>query len=76
MVTIEVKTREDIKFNIQSEVKFTKDDKYVEIYSCGGDKKYYLVTYWVIGKEGAVQLASNCSSERGVISKVAKFLNL
>lgn len=76
MTTIEVKTREDIKLNVRP-IKFVKGDYYAMVDSYyRGNKRYHLVSYWTIAKENAIQLASNCSSERGVISKIAKFLNL
>lgn len=34
------------------------------------------VTYWQDGKDSAIETASRCSSYRGLVSKVSKFLNL
>lgn len=54
-----------------------KGDKYARVtYWYQRDKIKIQVTYWQDGKSCAIETASCCSSYKGLVSKVAKFLNL
>lgn len=52
-------------------------DRYAKVSYWYERNKYVIqVTYWQDGKDCAVETASRCSSYRGLVSKVSKFLNL
>lgn len=54
-----------------------KGDRYARVhYWYERNKCVIQVTYWQDGKDCAVETASRCSSYRGLVSKVSKFLNL
>lgn len=57
------------------EGKIRKGDKYAKVsYWYERNRCIIQVTYWQDGKDCAVETASRCSSYRGLVSKVAKFL--
>ena len=41
-----------------------------------GNKLRIQITYWEDGKSVAVDTASTCSTAKGIVSKVSKFLNI
>lgn len=41
-----------------------------------GNKLRIQITYWEDGKSIAVETASTCSTAKGIVSKVSKFLNV
>lgn len=41
-----------------------------------GNKLRIQITYWEDGKSVAVETASTCSTAKGIVSKVSKFLNV
>ena len=41
-----------------------------------GNKLRIQITYWEDGKSVAVETASTCSTAKGIVSKVSKFLNI
>ena len=54
-----------------------KGERYVKVdYLNMRDKVRIEVTYWRDGTSHGIQTASHCSSYKGLVSKVANFLNL
>lgn len=55
-----------------------KDNRYVRVsyWHSDNNKLHIQITYWEDGKDTAVEFSSNCSSVRGLINKVSKFLNV
>ena len=54
-----------------------KGDRYARVsYWYQRNRCIIQVTYWQDGKGCAVETESRCSTYRGLVSKVAKFLNL
>lgn len=79
MQAIEVKTKSDITtpFSSFTGYRFVKGDLYADVWlSWHHNVPEFEITYWRIGNSCAVEFASHCKSERSVISKVAKFLNV
>ena len=79
MTTIQVTKKSDIQapFLTIDGRRFEKEDLYVCVtLSWNHNEPVYTITYWQKGKKQAVKFISHCKTGRGVISKVAKFLNV
>ena len=54
-----------------------KGNKYARVnYYYTGNKLNIFITYWQDGLSNAVDYASTCGTVKGVVNKVAKFLNM
>ena len=79
MTTIQVTKKADIQvpFFICEPYRCEKDNLYAEVWlEWHRHTPKYTITYWQKGKDSAVKFMSHCKTERGAISKVAKFLNV
>lgn len=79
MKTIKVTKKSDIQapFLTHESYRFEKEDLYACVsLSWNYNKPVYTITYWQKGKIQTVAFISLCKTGRGVISKVAKFLNV
>ena len=79
MKTIQVTKKSDIQapYLTCESYRFEKGDLYADVWlSWHHNTPEYTITYLLKGKEQAVKFMSHCKTERGVISKVAKFLNV
>lgn len=79
MTTIQVTKKSDIHvpFFTCEPYRHKKNDLYADVWlDWNHNKPEYTITYWQKGKKQAVEFMSHCKTERGVISKVAKFLNV
>ena len=72
----------DVDVNGHSYYKWFKGDirkgnRYVKIgYYYIGNNIHIEITYWEDGKDVAVEFASHCTTAKGVVNKVSKFLNV
>ena len=79
MKTIEVITKKDIEIPVTSSTghRFTSGDLYADVwFSWHHNTPEFFITYWRKSCNGAIERASTCKSDKSVISKVAKFLNV
>lgn len=59
------------------EGKIHKGDRYAKVsYRYRRDKLKIEITYWQDGRNCAIETSSMCSSYKGLVNKVANFLNL
>lgn len=79
MKTIQVTKKSDIQapYLTCESYRFEKGDLYADVWlTWHHNTPEYSITYRKKGKEQAVKFMSHCKTCRGVISKVAKFLNV
>lgn len=79
MKTIQVAKKSDIQapYLTYESYRFEKEGLYVCVsLSWNHNEPVYTITYWQKWKKQTVAFISHCKTERGVISKVAKFLNV
>ena len=77
MTTIQVTKKSDIQVPIQGSHRFENGNLYADDWiNWYGNTPEYSITYHKKGEMYPVEYMSHCKTGRGVITKVAKFLNV